>query len=472
MCVALIFIFALMFSRFSFRTLLYIKSSKTLLLTGHKFSYISWSKWIPHLFSFLYNFKQGTLCNVQWTPVTSRFSFLWSWHFAGVSVIWSFHTVYFCHFVPFGRIVYEFKTRAAWYDANMYRFRMRLSCQSLSFLTCKKFFMMWEIPKMKPKPLDCPLCHWCMLKSSFSDLLGFNRLCHKYETAWLTAEPRILVEQVEGVDRNLIPEFQMMSQLKTAALMDILASLVCSRKTSWQDVHLYLCQRSQPAVHIWSLIQLKKVDHEFWSPHVIKSCFFADRKLFRPTWQHRPSCQQGRSWCSPSLAEAVLVTMVPLLNKTFLKISMCFFIHIYLYICIHCLHMTLSSSKTDTISNSLPVQSLGPQQSDGGGNKKRRKRRRKARPEAGGGGGGRREDSGEEFSEDEDMFTIDLSSDEEREGDGSRCVLCVCVTLFHFISCDVVCWLTTASNVIVWDCVCVCFSWHKWACNWFPPTAY
>ncbi|XP_076581009.1 phosphatidate phosphatase LPIN1 isoform X1 [Chaetodon auriga] len=68
--------------------------------------------------------------------------------------------------------------------------------------------------------------------------------------------------------------------------------------------------------------------------------------------------------------------------------------------------------------NSLPVQSLGPQQSDGGMTKKRRKRRRKARPEAG--GGGRREESGEEFSEDEDMFTIDLSSDEEKEGDGSR----------------------------------------------------
>uniref|UniRef100_A0A665T5C0 phosphatidate phosphatase n=1 Tax=Echeneis naucrates TaxID=173247 RepID=A0A665T5C0_ECHNA len=46
------------------------------------------------------------------------------------------------------------------------------------------------------------------------------------------------------------------------------------------------------------------------------------------------------------------------------------------------------------------------------------KRRRKARTE---GGGGRREESGEEFSEDEDMFTIDLSSDEEREGDDSRC---------------------------------------------------
>ncbi|KAM9366245.1 phosphatidate phosphatase LPIN1 [Symphorus nematophorus] len=69
--------------------------------------------------------------------------------------------------------------------------------------------------------------------------------------------------------------------------------------------------------------------------------------------------------------------------------------------------------------SSLPVQSLGLQQSDGGMNKKRRKRRRKARPEAGG-GGGRREESGEEFSEDEDMFTIDLSSDEERDGDSSR----------------------------------------------------
>lgn len=67
----------------------------------------------------------------------------------------------------------------------------------------------------------------------------------------------------------------------------------------------------------------------------------------------------------------------------------------------------------------LPVQSLGPQQSDVGVTKKRRKRRRKTRPE---GGGGRREESEEEFSEDEDMFTIDLSSDEEREGDSGRCV--------------------------------------------------
>ncbi|XP_062243649.1 phosphatidate phosphatase LPIN1 isoform X4 [Platichthys flesus] len=70
--------------------------------------------------------------------------------------------------------------------------------------------------------------------------------------------------------------------------------------------------------------------------------------------------------------------------------------------------------------NSLPVQNLGHQQSDGVVNKKRRKRRRKIRQEGGGGGGGRREESGEEFSEDEDMFTIDLSSDEDRDADVSR----------------------------------------------------
>ncbi|XP_059210438.1 phosphatidate phosphatase LPIN1 isoform X2 [Centropristis striata] len=75
-----------------------------------------------------------------------------------------------------------------------------------------------------------------------------------------------------------------------------------------------------------------------------------------------------------------------------------------------------SSRHHDTIPcSSLPVQSLGLQQSDGGITKKRRKRRRKPRSEAG--GGGRREESEEEFSEDQDMFTIDLSSDEERESD-------------------------------------------------------
>ncbi|XP_077941730.1 phosphatidate phosphatase LPIN1 isoform X2 [Gasterosteus aculeatus] len=77
-----------------------------------------------------------------------------------------------------------------------------------------------------------------------------------------------------------------------------------------------------------------------------------------------------------------------------------------------------SSRHHDAIPcSSIPIQSPGQQPSDGGIIKKRRKRRKK-RPEAGGGGGGRRrEESGEEFSEDQDMFTIDLSSDEEREGD-------------------------------------------------------
>lgn len=51
--------------------------------------------------------------------------------------------------------------------------------------------------------------------------------------------------------------------------------------------------------------------------------------------------------------------------------------------------------------------------------KKRRKRRRKVHP---GTGGGRGEESGEDFSEDEDVFMIDMSSDEEEENDGSRCV--------------------------------------------------
>nr|XP_015799111.2 phosphatidate phosphatase LPIN1 isoform X2 [Nothobranchius furzeri] len=82
----------------------------------------------------------------------------------------------------------------------------------------------------------------------------------------------------------------------------------------------------------------------------------------------------------------------------------------------------LMQSKLDsTACSSLSIQNLGPQLGDGGMTKKRRKRRRKARPEGGGrsgGSGGRREESGEEFSEDEDMFTIDLSSDDEKEGDG------------------------------------------------------
>uniref|UniRef100_A0A8C8CE47 phosphatidate phosphatase n=1 Tax=Oncorhynchus tshawytscha TaxID=74940 RepID=A0A8C8CE47_ONCTS len=78
---------------------------------------------------------------------------------------------------------------------------------------------------------------------------------------------------------------------------------------------------------------------------------------------------------------------------------------------------------------SLQVQTLGSQQTTGGGGgeggmmmKKRRKRRRKARES----GGGRREESGE-YSEDEDMFTIDMSTDEEREHD-NNIVLSVCLS--------------------------------------------
>uniref|UniRef100_A0A8C6SFY2 phosphatidate phosphatase n=1 Tax=Neogobius melanostomus TaxID=47308 RepID=A0A8C6SFY2_9GOBI len=77
--------------------------------------------------------------------------------------------------------------------------------------------------------------------------------------------------------------------------------------------------------------------------------------------------------------------------------------------------METESTLVNTIlCSSLPVQNLG--QSDGGMSKKRRKRRRKAQAD----GGGRRDESEREFSEDEDMFTIDLSSDEDIESDCTR----------------------------------------------------
>ncbi|XP_026149440.1 phosphatidate phosphatase LPIN1 isoform X2 [Mastacembelus armatus] len=109
-----------------------------------------------------------------------------------------------------------------------------------------------------------------------------------------------------------------------------------------------------------------------------------------------------------------------------------------------------SSRHHDIINCSLlPVQNLGPQQSDGVMTRKRRKKRRKARLEGGtGSGGGRREESGEEISQDEDMFTIDLSSDEEQEGDGSRPVFGdqepAAITHTH-PSID---WISSQSNVI------------------------
>ena len=103
----------------------------------------------------------------------------------------------------------------------------------------------------------------------------------------------------------------------------------------------------------------------------------------------------------------------------------------------NCFHSTISHHVDTIPCSSLPIQSLGPQQSDGGMTKKRRKRRRKARLEGGGGaGGGRREESEEEFSEDEDMFTIDLSSDEEREGGDIRCVsMRICMYMRKFGLC-------------------------------------
>lgn len=75
------------------------------------------------------------------------------------------------------------------------------------------------------------------------------------------------------------------------------------------------------------------------------------------------------------------------------------------------LNRSFSRHYDTTLCCSLPVQNLRPQQSDGGMSKKRRKRRRKTRAD-----GGRR-DGSEEFSEHEDMFTIDLSSDEDSESD-------------------------------------------------------
>ncbi|XP_072320840.1 phosphatidate phosphatase LPIN1-like isoform X2 [Eucyclogobius newberryi] len=70
-------------------------------------------------------------------------------------------------------------------------------------------------------------------------------------------------------------------------------------------------------------------------------------------------------------------------------------------------------SQRHVLCSSLPVHNLGPQ-NDGGMSKKRRKRRRRVRPDGGGGGGGSRIDESE-LSKDEDMFTIDLSSDENTD---------------------------------------------------------
>ncbi|XP_041928278.1 phosphatidate phosphatase LPIN1 isoform X1 [Alosa sapidissima] len=75
------------------------------------------------------------------------------------------------------------------------------------------------------------------------------------------------------------------------------------------------------------------------------------------------------------------------------------------------------ASRLSDASPGPSVQTLGPSQASGDGSstqKKRRKRRRKSQVDS------MRRDDTEGYSEDEDMFTIDMSSDEEREKEGSR----------------------------------------------------
>ncbi|XP_048047462.1 phosphatidate phosphatase LPIN1 isoform X2 [Megalobrama amblycephala] len=73
-------------------------------------------------------------------------------------------------------------------------------------------------------------------------------------------------------------------------------------------------------------------------------------------------------------------------------------------------------SRLSESGNGTSIQSLGPMQSPGDSSimKKRRKRRRKSKVDS-----MKREDNGD-FSEDEDMFTIDMSSDDDTVATGSR----------------------------------------------------
>lgn len=80
-----------------------------------------------------------------------------------------------------------------------------------------------------------------------------------------------------------------------------------------------------------------KVNHDFQQPQKLMSCSSVDRKWFRPTLQHHPSCQWGSSWWSPSSAGAVLVIMVgPVQNRHFGICNQCFFFS-------NCLLILLSS---------------------------------------------------------------------------------------------------------------------------------
>ncbi len=74
------------------------------------------------------------------------------------------------------------------------------------------------------------------------------------------------------------------------------------------------------------------------------------------------------------------------------------------------------TSRLSDSGNGTSIQTLGPMQAPGDSliMKKRRKRRRKSQVDS-----MKREDTGD-FSEDEDMFPIDMSSDDDTETTGSR----------------------------------------------------
>lgn len=74
------------------------------------------------------------------------------------------------------------------------------------------------------------------------------------------------------------------------------------------------------------------------------------------------------------------------------------------------------TSRLSNSGNGTSIQTLGPMQAPGDSSimKKRRKRRRKSQVDS-----MKREDTGD-FSEDEDMFPIDMSSDDDTETTGSR----------------------------------------------------
>lgn len=79
-------------------------------------------------------------------------------------------------------------------------------------------------------------------------------------------------------------------------------------------------------------------------------------------------------------------------------------------------HVGKGTSRLSDSGNGTSIQTLGPMQAPGDSSimKKRRKRRRKSQVDS-----MKREDTGD-FSEDEDMFPIDMSSDDDTETTGSR----------------------------------------------------